>query len=234
MAVFCTLFLGRERIYRTELFRGLYEDADADRAHIRGTLAALGALLERSATLDGDEIHRQLDTLIALSGEPAFLAPSDLAESEPRVMAAPAPSSLFGQVLAWLAAWLGRSSTRATRRNLHEARALRIEVRAGLAANRRATRELAGKLERRMQRLAVASAHSRDAIARLDSRAQDQRAAIDALADALGPAGEPDAAMLGDARSQMERLRRRLGTRFEEAAAEPAEPIIPTSQRGAI
>ncbi len=230
-------------------FRGIYEDAEADRAHIRGTLAALGALLERSATLDGDEIHRQLDNLITLTSEPAFRS-----GAEPRLVAAPAPTTPVGQMLARLGAWLGLSALglsplRSARRNLSEARALRLEVREGLAANRRATRELAAKLDRRMQRLAVASAHSRDAIARLDARAQHQQAAIETLSDAMNPtAGAPaeeDSIRLGDARTQMERLRRQLGTRFEEGSSdsrpdsgitqpEAPETHLPTSQRGAM
>ena len=214
-------------------FRGIYEDAEADRAHIRGTLAALGALLERSATLDGDEIHRQLDSLITLTGEPGFRA-----SAEPRLVAAPLPTGRAGRMLVRLGAWLGLFPLRAARRNLSEARALRIEVREGLAANRRATRELAARLDRRMQRLAVTSAHSRDAIARLDARAQDQQAAIETLSSALSPVPEEDSIRLGDARSQMERLRRRLDTGFEEGArdagATQPEPPLPTSQRGAM
>ena len=215
-------------------FRGLYEDAEADRAHIRGTLAALGALLDRSATLDGDEIHRQLDALITLAGEPQrrFAA-------EPRALPAPVPTSAFGGFMARFAARLGLSSLRAARRNLHEARALRQEVREGLAANRRAMRELSGKLDRRMQRLAVASAHSRDAIARLDARAQHHQAAIDALTDTLRDSpGNAETSAVGSARTEMERLRRRLGTRFEdglpEAASSQSEIESPTSQRGAM
>ena len=214
-------------------FRGIYEDAEADRAHIRGTLAALGALLERSATLDGDEIHRQLDSLITLAGEPVYrTAP------EPRAAATPAPGGRIGEMLARLAGWLGLSPLRSARRTLHEARALRIEVREGLAANRRATRELAARLDRRMQRLAVASAHSRDAIARLDSRARDQQAAIETLSGTLSPATDDDTIRLGDARSQMERLRHRLDTRFEESRPESGTSLPDTdhstSQRGAL
>lgn len=219
-------------------FRGIYEDAEADRAHIRGTLAALGALVERSATLDGDEIHRQLDTLIAQANEPHYRAGAETGSK-----LAMAPSGAFGRMMARLAAWFGFSARRAVRRNLQEARALRFEVREGLAANRRATRELAAKLDRRMQRLAVSGAHSRDAIARLDARAQEQRAALETLAGAFGPSTDEGTARMDDARNQMERLRRRLGTRFEDVHPEAGRPefdtITPTSpptvnQRGAV
>lgn len=225
---------------------GLYEDAEADRAHIRATLAALSALIERSAALDGDEIHRQLDTLISLTSEPPYRL-----EAEPRALAVPVPTSALGRLVARFAGWLGLSPLRAARRSLHEARALRFEVREGLAANRRATRELAAKLDRRLQRMAVAGARGRDAMARLDARAKAQQAAIQSLASAFAPsdagtdgaAGKDTATLSGDARSQMERLRRRLGTRFEEPAppnlsqnnpAAAPDAHLPTSQRGAI
>jgi hypothetical protein len=218
-------------------FRGLYQDAEADRAHIRGTLAALGALVERSAALDGDEIHRQLDMLITMAGEP-----QGRLAAQPRELPAPVPSSAFGRMTARVAGWLGLSSLRAACRNLREARALRLEVRDGLAANRRALRELSGKLDRRMQRLAVASAHSRDAMARLDAHAQHHQAAIDTLAGSLtrafAPPAEADAIGLGNARSEMERLRRRLGTRFEDSSGEAEIPAsradTPINQRGAM
>ena len=88
-------------------FPGLYEDAEADRAHIRATLAALGTLVERSAVLDGDEIHRQLDTLITQAGAPQGRHDADLRE-----LPAPHPSSAFGRMMARVAGWLGLSSLR--------------------------------------------------------------------------------------------------------------------------
>ena len=222
-------------------FRGLYEDAEADRAHIRATLAAMGTLVERSAAFDGDEIHRQLDILITQAGELQGGFYADLRDL-PTQAVTTAPSSIFGRVMARVAGWLRPSALRSARRNLREARAMRLEVRAGLAANRRALRELSGKLDRRLQRMAVASAQSRDAIARLDARAQHHQAAIDTLAGALAPLADArtdaDSGAWGDARTEMERLRRRLGTRFEEGSAEAGSPVqdfgTPTSQRGAM
>lgn len=213
----------------------LHEDAAADRAHIRATLAALGVLAERSATLDGDEIHRQLDSLITLAGE-AQHAPrlaSDLRETAPSL---PLPTSTFGRIVAGLAARLGLSRRRAVRRELAEARRLRYEMAASLAANRRAMRELAGRIDRRLERLAVASAHHRDAIARLDMRSAEHRASFETFAAVMAAEPEADAMPWGDARTEMERLRRRLGMSFEEPAADlpPADEATPTPQRGAL
>ena len=209
----------------------LHEDAAADRAHIRATLAALGVLAERSAVLDGDEIHRQLDSLITLSGEARQLP---RVAPEPREAAPAAPPSM----LARLAARLGLSPRSAARRQLVEARRLRREVHAGLAANRRAMRELGARLDRRLERLAVAEAHHRDAIARLAMRSAEHRASFETFAAAFeaGSATEADAIALGDARTQMDRLRRRLGMRFEDPA--PEQPASDTTssnpQRGAL
>ena len=220
--------------------RALHEDAEADRAHIRATLAALGVLAERSAALDGSEVHRQLDTLITLTGE---------AQGGPRLLpeqadpGAVVPVSAFGRALARLGAWLGLSPRRTVRRQLTEARRLRLEMEGGLAANRRAMRELGARLDRRLERLAVASAHHRDALARLDARSAEHRASFETFAAALE--GEPQdgaTVRLGDARTEMERLRRRLDMRFDErgtdpaseGAAPPADAATPTTKRGAM
>ncbi len=209
--------------------RALHEDAAADRAHIRATLAALGVLAERSAALDGHEIHRQLDSLITLAGE---AQPVPRLNTEPREVA-PAPSSALGR----FAAWLGLSPRSAARRQLVEARRLRQELQGSLAANRRVMREMAGRLDRRLERLAVASAHHRDAITRLDMRSAEHRAAFETFAAAMAAQPEADGMQLGNARTEMERLRRRLGMRFEApaAAAMPADDeTTPTTQRGAL
>ncbi len=204
----------------------LHEDAAADRAHIRATLAALGAVAERSAALDGDEIHRQLDTLITLTGEAPRFAP------EPSMPLQP-PS-----VLARFAAWLGLSPRGAARRQLAEARRLRRDMQGGLAANRRAMRELGARLDRRLERLAVASAHHRDAITRLGMHSAAHRASFETFTAAFEARPEPgaEAIGLGDARTEMERLRRRLGMRFEDPAPEPpaGDEATPTPQRGAM
>jgi uncharacterized coiled-coil protein SlyX len=206
--------------------RALHEDAAADRAHIRATLAALGVLAERSAALDGDEIHRQLDSLITLAGEVQHLPRS---HAQPREVS---PPSVLGRI--W--AWLGLAPRSAARRHLTEARRLRYEMQGGLAANRRAMREIASRIDRRLERLAVASAHHRDAITRLDMRSAEHRAAFETFAAAMAAMPDADTIQLGDARTEMERLRRRLGMRFEEPAAPPLadDETKPTPQRGAL
>lgn len=213
--------------------RALHEDAEADRAHIRATLAALGVLAERSAALDGEELHRQLGSLITLAGE-AQHAPRQ--GPELRDVVSPQPVSALGRTMTRLAAWLGLSTRRAARRQLTEARRLRFDVQSSLADNRRAMRELAGRLDRRLERLAVASAQHRDALARLDVRSAEHRASFETFAAALEGAPDENAIGLGDARTEMERLRRRLGMRFEEPApAAPAgDAANPTTKRGAM
>ena len=212
----------------------LHEDAAADRAHIRATLAALGALAERSAALDGDEIHRQLDSLITLVGE-AQAMPRPLAQPRGEI-APPKPASALGRFVAVFWRGLGLGPRSAARRQLIEARRLRRELHDSLAANRRAMQALAGRIDRRLERLAVASAHHRDAITRLDMRSAEHRASFETFAAAM--ADEPAAGSMpwGDARTEMERLRRRLGMRFEEPVPDvPADDeTTPNTQRGAL
>lgn len=207
----------------------LHEDAAADRAHIRATLAALGVVAERSATLDGEEIHRQLDSLITRVSE---------AQPAPRLAPEPAPPPPPPSALARVLASLGLVPRSAARRQLSEARRLRRDVQAGLADNRRAMRALAARLDRRLERLAVASAHHRDAIARLELRSAEHRAAFETFAAAASAMAPDDEAIrLGDARTEMERLRRRLGgMRFEEPAAPPPadDETTVNPQRGAL
>lgn len=220
--------------------RALHEDAEADRAHIRATLAALGVLAERSAVLDGNEIHRQLDTLITLAGD-APRAPSLRGEPHEAKGAAPVPASAFGRVLGRLAAWLVLSTRRAARRQLTEARQLRLAMQESLAAHRRAMRELGTRLDRRLERLAVASAHHRDALTRLDVRSAEHRAAFETFAAALESAPDGNTVRLGDARTEMERLRQRLGMRFDRGAPDaaslpepPADEDATPTKRGAM
>lgn len=210
-------------------FRALHEDAAADRAHIRAALAAIGVLAERTSALDGEELHRQLERLITLAGE-VQQVPRTVAE--PREITAPPSLSAWGR----LAAWLGLSSRSAARRQLVEARRLRREMQGSLAANRRVMRELAGRLDRRMERLAVAAAHHRDAIARLDLRSAEHRAAFETFAAAMATVPEDGRNALGDARTEMERLRRRLGMRFEDPASglPTGGETSSTPQRGAL
>ena len=205
----------------------LHEDAAADRAHIRATLGALGVLAERSAALDCEEVHRQLGSLITLAGE---------TQQAPRLASEPAAPLPSPSALARLAALLGLSPRSAARRQLGEARRLRRDVQACLAENRRAMRTLAARLDRRLERLAVASAHHRDMIARLELRSAEHRAAFETFAAAMAAEPDRETIQLGDARTEMERLRRRLGMRFEEPAAPPPadDQTTPTPQRGAL
>jgi hypothetical protein len=140
----------------------------------------------------------------------------------------------MGRLFARLATLPGLAPRSAARRHLGEARRLRRALREDLAAHRQAMRALGARLDRRLERLAVASAHNRDAIARLDARARDNRAAFETFAAAFAAPHASD--QFGDARTEMERLRRRLDLRPDDAAGEYVAEVgeIPTSRRGAL
>lgn len=97
-------------------------------------------------------------------------------------------------------------------------------------------RDVASRIDRRLERLAVASAHHRDAITRLDMRSAEHRAAFETFVAAMTAEPAADTIQLGDARTEMERLRRRLGMRFEEPVAQPPadDEATPNPQRGAL
>lgn len=214
--------LARNQIDMLAQFRALYADAEADRAHIRSTLATLGALVERSATLDGTELHRQLDRMIVLQGELAETAPAALEALQAggatagAAAAAPAPrSGLFG--------WIGGSSAGGTSaaRALREAKALRREVRDSMAANRRVLRQVGQGIDQRLERLEATAAGEQEIVARLESRARDHHAALETLSQTLDLAGDEAAGAARPytgARAAMLGLRQRLGAGFDRRA----------------
>jgi hypothetical protein len=216
--------LARNQIDMLSQFRGLYQDAEADRAQICGTLYTLSALVDRTAALDGDELHGQLDRLIALQ--------TNNERRESPIAAAPATQAqpgLFGRLF-------GTGGARVeTRRNLREVRSLRREVRDALAANRRTNRKLAQTVGQGLDKLATLSVHEREALARIDARTREQQATLDTLSDSLaetfGDRSADDVSM-GGARARMETLRRRLDTSFEEHEAVQEDPKAEVRRTG--
>lgn len=212
--------LARNQIEMLSQFRALYADAEADRAHIRSTLATLGALVERSATLDGAELHRQLDRMIVLQSELTETAPAALealqAGGAAAALATPAPrSGLFG--------WIGGGSAngKSSARALREAKALRREVRDSMAANRRVLRQVGQGIDQRLERLEATAAGEQEIVARLESRARDHHAALETLSQTLELAGDEmaeEARPYTGARAAMLGLRQRLGAGFDRRA----------------
>ena len=212
--------LARNQIDMLAQFRRLYAEAEADRAHIRSTLNALGSIVERSSLLDGAELHRQLDRMIVLQGELAEAAPAavEALQAAPlQIAAVPPRKSLFGLFAG------PAGETKATGKALREAKALRREVRDSLAANRRVIRQVGSGLEQRLERLEASSQEEQDLVARLESRARDQQAALETLAATLE--GEGDRSVIDGprpytgARAAMQSLRQRLGAAFDRRQA---------------
>ncbi|WP_298200474.1 hypothetical protein [Novosphingobium sp.] len=212
--------LARNQMDMLAQFRRLYAEAEADRAHIRSTLNALGSIVERSSLLDGAELHRQLDRMIVLQGELAEAAPAavEALQTAPlQITAAPPRKGLFG-----LFAGQGGEGPNAGKA-LREAKALRREVRDSLAANRRVMRQVGAGLEQRLERLEANSIEEQDLVARLESRARDQQAALETLAATLEGDGQPPvidgARPYTGARAAMQSLRQRLGAAFDRREA---------------
>ncbi|HEY6868405.1 MAG TPA: hypothetical protein VI199_01495, partial [Novosphingobium sp.] len=207
--------LARNQIDMLAHFRALYADAEADRAHIRTTLATLGQLVERSAMLNGAELHRQLDRMIVLQGELAETIPVTITNAVAAAQPGTAPPARRG-VLGWLG---GGGPGAGANRALREAKVLRREVRDSLAANRRVLRQVGEGLDERLARLEMTARHEHESMARLESRARDQQAAIEVLSSQLGEAiEEPSGAAARPytgARAAMKRLRQRLGAAFD-------------------
>lgn len=216
--------LARNQIDMLTQFRALYAEAEADRAHIRSTLNALGSLVERSSMLDGAELHRQLDRLIVQQGEIAEAAPAavEALRAAPLQVIQSAPRrGLFGLFGG------GRASGTEGSHALREAKALRREVRDSLAANRRVLRQVGQGLESRMERIEASTFEEQEIVARLESRARDHQAALETLAATLEePTAEPSAGAdrpYTGARAAMLSLRQRLGATFDRRQAPRAE-----------
>lgn len=67
--------LARNQIAMLGQFKGLYDQAEADRAHIRTLLGGMTGAVERMTVLNGAHLHHQLDNLAVLLAETARVQP---------------------------------------------------------------------------------------------------------------------------------------------------------------
>lgn len=223
--------LARNQIDMLAQFRAIYAEAEADRAHIRTTLATLGQLIERSASLNGAELHRQLDRMIVLQGELAEGIPVTVS-ADPALAGAAVAAAPRGGLFGWFG---GGRSTASANRALREAKVLRREVRDSLAANRRVLRQVGDGLDERLARLEITARNEQETMARLESRARDHQAAIEVLSNQLDDVGggEPGAVPrpYTGARAAMQRLRQRLGAAFDTREDRQREDLPQQRQR---
>jgi hypothetical protein len=186
--------LARNQIAMLGQFKGLYDQAEADRAHIRTILGGMTMAVDRMNMLNGTHLHRQLDNLAVL------LADSGTAQPVAR-------PGFFSRLL-------GRSG----------APGVRQELRRMMMSQRQLTRQQSEALDARLARMEAGHEVDRDALSHLVAQSADQQARLDALlAEAGGEdvLGVPAATGLTDARMAMDVLRRRLNI---EIAAEEVPP----------
>ncbi|MET0138026.1 MAG: hypothetical protein ABW192_06560 [Sphingobium sp.] len=194
-----TAELARNQMAMLSQFRGLYDQAEADRAHIRAILGGLTATVDRMNTLNGGHLHRQLDNLAVL-----------LADSGP-AQPANTRQGLFARLF-------GRGGERGVRQ----------ELRRMMLNQRQLTRAQGDSLDNRLARIEAGRDTDRDALGHLVAQAADQQARMEALM-AQGGGGDPatiaTASGLGDARVAMDVLRRRLNAEVvaEDAAQTPID-----------
>ncbi|MBU6265909.1 MAG: hypothetical protein KGN34_00120 [Sphingomonadales bacterium] len=204
--------LGRNQIALLGQIRGLHVEAQADRAQMRAMLAAMDARIARSEALDGQELHRQIERLVALQTELAEREPAPVivAVSRGRIATSPRIPRLFRALLGWLRVIQGDPA--AARR---EARRLRCEVRAALGGYRRALRRQDGTISARFDRIEAEGRAGRDILVRLEQDAAARAAQRALLAER--PNDDPAAGAFRDARMAMDLLQRRLNADVEPA-----------------
>ena len=188
-------------------FRGLYDQAETDRAQIGVILGGVTAAVERMNTLDGRHLHKQLDNLAVL-----------LADDDRVPPAAAIPVRTNG-LWSRLSAGLG-------------GRGLRREMRRMMLGNQRTVRRFAGDIEGKLDRIEAGRAVDRELLGQLAAHAADQRARSDVIAEELLSAADDgsDAASLSGARLEMEVLRRRLNAQASDSAEDAERPTMPAAK----
>ncbi len=209
--------LARNQMAMLTQFKGLYDQAEADRMHIRAMLETMERAEKRGSHLDGELLHRQIERLVALQ--------ADLAAREPIVLPAPVASTTAATPRGLFASLFGFTAAAASTGG--ESRAIRNDVRAGLLGQRRLLRQIAARLGRRLDRIEAGNAEDRDALSALMTSAADQQAKLEGLVQKLGDAAESEVyegqSGLTGAREELEHLQRRLNAAIgtEDAPTTP-------------
>jgi hypothetical protein len=175
--------LARNQIAMLSHFRGLYDQAEADRAQINAILDAMGTTLERVHTLNGTHLHRQIDNLAVL-----------LADSGPAQPVSPPKTGLLSRLLGG-----------------NNAGGLRSEVRRMFLSQRQLVRRQGDALDTRLTQMESGHAVDRRALSTLVAQGADQQARLAELMARLdGGDMAADGTGLTGARMEMDVLRRRL------------------------
>lgn len=191
--------LARNQIAMLSQFRGLYDQAEADRAHIRSILGGMTTTVDRINMLNGNHLHSQLDNLAVLLAD------------RPAVQSAPARKGLLSRLFGLNTGASG----------------VRQELRRMMLSQRRLTREQGETLDARLARMEAGRDVDREALGHLVAHAADQQARLETLMTHSGEEGGSGivaATGIGDARVAMDILRQRLNAEVAtEDASSPAE-----------
>lgn len=185
-------------------FKGLYDQADADRRQMRQMLDDLRTAAERRPAIEAEVLRDQFDRLLSLQGGAGTVEPPpDRAEYRPGLVA-----RLFGLRAEW--------------RNARDTRALRREVRRGLSDQQRILEGLDRHVDERLAMIENGRREDREilfALARLGAEQQDRLVAVaERLLRADRPGAHDRDGAMRDARSEMEMLARRLDARIDRRA----------------
>lgn len=179
-------------------FRSLYDQAEADRAHIGAVIGGVRAAVDRMNTIDGEQLHKQLDTLAVLAAE----------GSRTGLVTTPAEPEHRG---LWSRLFAGGF------------KGARGEIRGLMLDNQRLVRRVGTEIDDRIDRMEASRAADRELLGYLVSHVADQRARIQTLSDqnVVTEEGIAEDTGLSGARREMEVLRRRLDADVTSEAEQP-------------
>jgi hypothetical protein len=211
--------LARNQTLMVSQFHGLFNMAERDRAAIREMLDGMHGALDRQTALDGQQMHSQLDRMIALQSEylerePTVISTMPLVASRPGLF-----SRLFGP-----------PSDKAERRKL------KAEVRRLMLSQRRFARGVEKSLGDSIATLEQGRQGDRDMLTQMLAQNEGNQARLLALLDRLQALEEGggenvmhdiagDAGLHG-ARQEMEVLRQRMNL-MQETEADTARAQAP-------
>lgn len=214
--------LARNQTLMVGQFQGLFDMAERDRLTIRHMLDGMSAGLDRQGTLDGPQLHAQIDRMVALQSELLQYSADAPAPASAKPAAAEAPRG-------WLSSFFATTPSTLARR---ERKRLRAEVRDVALSQRQFARSVEDALDRSISK--IEAGRRSDHVLLADMIAQNDRnqARLTAMLDRLGALdgnmdtseGQTLAAELHGARQEMDMLRRRMNITQEQVSAQPDFP----------
>lgn len=229
--------LARNQTMMVGQFQGLFDMAERDRATIRQMLDGMNAGIDRQGTLDGPQLHAQLDRMVALQSE--LLDYSSVAQSSAAPM--PAPSAAPRR---WFGALFAENPMASARR---ERKKLRAEVRDVMLSQRSFARSIENTLGQSIGKIEAGRRSDQGILADMIAQNDRNQARLTALLDRLNvlegegtnAEGHDLSSGLQGARLEMEMLRRRMNIAQEQQSegeetsqTEPVAYRTPDSKAG--